>query len=305
MSIPVLDMSAGDRLVQDFATAYGQAGFAYLVNHRVPKPLISDIFAANRDFHALPLADKLAISLDENHRGYIAIDTSTDVNSTLATVTKPNQSASFMMMADEPPDPARYLSGHNQWPDLPGFRETVEAYNTALTELAQQLIRIALKACTDDSSALAAFNRPTTWLRLLHYPPVPKSSPDDLYGSAPHTDFGALTILAQDNVGGLQVKAPGGGWIDVPPREDAFIVNVGDMLHRMSNGRLRSTPHRVINRTGAERYSVPFFFDPDVAYDVAPLPGTGTPRFKPINFGDFLRGELQASYDKHSTGTTP
>ena len=124
-----------------------------------------------------------------------------------------------------------------------------------------------------------------------------------LFGSAPHTDFGCLTILAQDDVGGLQVQTPAGAWIDAPVIPGSFIVNVGDMLHRWSNGILRSTPHRVINRSGRERYSCPFFFDPNVATDIAPLPSCITPErppaFEPINFGAFLKAELEAGYDKH------
>jgi isopenicillin N synthase-like dioxygenase len=111
-----------------------------------------------------------------------------------------------------------------------------------------------------------------------------------------------LTLLAQDNVGGLQVQTPAGHWVDVPPIEDALVVNVGDMLHRLSNGKLLSTPHRVINATGQERFSVPFFFDPHVSTEITPLPGTGTARFQPINFGEFLRSELEASYDAHQAG---
>jgi isopenicillin N synthase-like dioxygenase len=133
----------------------------------------------------------------------------------------------------------------------------------------------------------------------LHYPSLPSDSPADLYGSAPHTDFGCLTFLAQDNIGGLQVQAPDGQWLNVPNLENSFVVNVGDMLHRMTNGLLRSTPHRVVNRSGSERYSCVFFYDPNVSLNVEPLKGTGKPNFKSLNFGDFLRKELVASYEKH------
>jgi len=308
--IPVLDATGlgpglPAQLIRDFRTAYSETGFAYLVNHGIDPGLSAALFTASSQFHALPQAAKTAISLNENHRGYIAIDTSTDVNSTLATVTKPNQSASFMMMADEPRDPARFLSGPNQWPDLPGFRDTLERYHTALGQFAHNLMRVALAAVGAPPGAIGAFARPTTWLRLLHYPAQPADSPDDLYGSAPHCDFGALTILAQDTIGGLQVQTQHGDWVDVPPRDGAFIVNVGDMLHRMSNGILRSTPHRVINRSGRERYSCPFFYDPDVATTVAPLPGTGTPRYDPVLFGDFLRAELSTGYDAHKPEESP
>lgn len=305
--IPVLDLTPlterGDveGLARAFGKAYGETGFAYIVHHGVDRSLRDSVFEASKRFHALPLVVKQRTALNSTHRGYIEINTSTDVTSDLAEVTKPNQSASFMMMREDPvPDPETYLSGPNQWPDLTGFRECCEAYVVELQSLAFRLMGLALDACgVTDRQILKAFQPPTLWLRLLHYPPQPAQAPEDLYGSAPHRDFGCLTILAQDDVGGLQVQTPDGNWIDVPPMKDAFIVNVGDMLHRLSNGRLLSTPHRVINTTGQERYSVPFFYDPHVTTDIAPLPGTGLPKFSAINFGDFLRSELEASYTAH------
>ena len=208
----------------------------------------------------------------------------------------------MMMREDAETDPDVYLSGPNQWPALDGFRDVCEAYVAAMTELSQKLMSLALDASrVTDRTILSAFETPTTWLRLLHYPPQSPQAPDDLFGSAPHKDFGCLTLLAQDDVGGLQVQTPAGRWVDAPPIDDAFVVNVGDMLHRLSNGKLLSTPHRVINATGRERYSVPFFFDPHVSAKIAPLPETGPARFEPLNFGEFLRGELEASYNAHQT----
>ena len=311
--IPVLDLApliAGydtTALAAAFAQAYGETGFGYVINHGIDPALRAAVFDAARRFHALPEAQKQAIALDANHRGYIAINTSTDVTSDLAEVTKPNQSASFMAMREDAAhDLATYLSGPNQWPDLPGFRQACEAYVAAMTRLGQSLMGLALDAIgATDRTILRAFDTPTTWLRLLHYPPQPPMAPEDLYGSAPHKDFGCLTLLAQDDVGGLQVQTPSGAWVDAPPMEGALVVNVGDMLHRMSNGQLKSTPHRVINATGRERYSVPFFFDPHVSTDITPLPGTGTPQFAPLNFGAFLRSELEANYDSHKAQTAP
>ena len=306
--IPVLDLAPlialqdTNALERDFLETYGQTGFGYVINHGIDPALRAQVFNASRRFHALPIDTKQAVALDQNHRGYIAINTSTDVNSDLAEVTKPNQSASFMAMReDTEADPEIYLSGPNQWPELVGFREACEAYVDAMSDLGRRLMQLALKALAiKDQSILSAFDTPTTWLRLLHYPPQPPQAPDDLYGSAPHKDFGCLTLLAQDDVGGLQVQTPSGDWVDAQPMEQALVVNVGDMLHRMSNGKLISTPHRVINATGRERFSVPFFYDPHVSTQIAPLPGTGIPQFEAINFGDFLRGELEASYDAHN-----
>ncbi|MEM7302665.1 MAG: 2OG-Fe(II) oxygenase family protein [Pseudomonadota bacterium] len=309
--IPVLDLapliSGGDctDLRGDFLAAYGESGFGYVINHGVDQSLIGAVFDASKKFHALPATDKNAVALNHIHRGYIAINTSTDVNSKLAEVKKPNQSASFMMMReDAEEDPDIYLSGPNQWPELEGFRETLESYERALSDLGRKLMRLALESVgVTEYSALASFDTPTIWLRLLHYPPMPAMTPQDVFGSAPHTDFGCLTILAQDDVGGLQVQTPSGNWVDAPVVPGSFVVNVGDMLHRMTNGRLKSTPHRVINRSGRERYSCPFFFDPHVSLDLAPLPGAGAPQFEPVNFGSFLRGELEAAYDRHKPKT--
>jgi isopenicillin N synthase-like dioxygenase len=309
-NIPILDLSTPDPSA--FAAAYSDVGFAYIVNHGAPQALIDGVFAASARFHALPRADKMAIELNDQHRGFIPINTSTDVNSKLAEVKRPNQSESFMMLREagvDDPDvlAGAFLAGPNQWPDLPGFQGAVGAYYEAMTALGRRLMAMAAVAIGTPPDVLApAFDRPTAWLRLLHYPPTDPADGDDLFGSAPHTDFGCLTILAQDNVGGLQVQTPGGDWIDAPYIEGAFVVNVGDMLHRWSNGRLRSTPHRVINRSGRERYSCPFFFDPHVDTVIEPLPScvsvTEPAGFEPMVFGDFLRAELQASYEKHKKG---
>jgi isopenicillin N synthase-like dioxygenase len=307
MQIPKIDISEIEekefsrRLLQDFFSAYNKYGFGYIINHGIEKTLIEQLFQVSKQFHSQPLSEKMRVALDHNHRGYIAINTSTDVNSKLADVKKPNQSESFMMMREDKSElPDVYLSGPNQWPKLENFKEVLEKYTFNMTKLGRNLMRLALLSSgVKDLSVMQSLDTPTIWLRLLHYPPISKNSPSDLYGSAPHTDFGCLTILAQDEIGGLQVQTREGEWIDVPKLEGSFVVNVGDMLSRYTNGLLRSTPHRVINKSGKERFSCPFFFDPHTNAVVQPLKGTGKPKFSPINFGEFLREELEASYEKH------
>ncbi|MEP1209148.1 MAG: 2OG-Fe(II) oxygenase family protein [Rhizobiaceae bacterium] len=316
-NIPVIDVSAihgGDaqakhQLAGEFARAYGETGFGYIKNHGIDAALVERVFAASARFHSAPRDVKMAVELNHLHRGFIPINTSTDVNSKLADVKKPNQSESFMVMREDAKGSAQvlanhYLAGPNQWPDLEGFRADVLAYHDALAGLADSLLEIVALSVGAPADALTRwFKPPTTWLRLLYYPPASPMADEDLYGSAPHTDFGCLTILAQDEIGGLQVQTPAGNWVDAPRIDGTFVVNVGDMLHRWSNGLLLSTPHRVINRSGKPRYSCPFFYDPHVATDIAPLESTVTPdrppRFEPLNFGDFLRSELEAGYQKH------
>ena len=307
MQIPKIDISEIEEkefsrtLLQDFFSAYNKYGFGYIINHGIEKTLIEQLFQVSKQFHSQPLSEKMRVALDHNHRGYIAINTSTDVNSKLADVKKPNQSESFMMMREDKSElPDVYLSGPNQWPKLENFKEVLEKYTFNMTKLGRNLMRLALLSSgVKDLSVMQSLDTPTIWLRLLHYPPISKNSPSDLYGSAPHTDFGCLTILAQDEIGGLQVQTREGEWINVPKLEGSFVVNVGDMLSRYTNGLLRSTPHRVINKSGKERFSCPFFFDPHTNAVVQPLKGTGKPKFSPINFGEFLREELEASYEKH------
>ena len=313
--VPVIDIGATPgsdsytRVVEQFKSAYTNLGFGMVVNHGITPATTRALFNASTTFHALPTTTKMKYALDRNHRGYIPINTSTDVNSTLAEVKKPNQSESFMIMREDTADSTHvkqgaYLAGANQWPHVRGFKNAVDNYMQAITPVAQYLTAVAATALEVRAETMQAlFNPPTTWLRLLHYPPCPASSPDDLFGSAPHTDFGALTLLSQDDVGGLQVLTPDRQWLDVPAVPGALVVNVGDMLQRLSNGVLQSTPHRVINRSGRERYSCVFFYDPYVESLIKPFSNcidTNPPcRYQPIHFGDFLQAELSAAYSQH------
>ncbi len=321
-AIPVIDVTTlhgseteraniGRSIIQ----AYSTWGFGYVTGHPIDPQLIEAVFTQSKEFHAQPLAEKMLVAVGRDHRGYIPMKTSTDVASTIEQATKPNVSESFMMMREFAEDSievrqGRYLAGPNRWPAYPvEFRGTLEAYHRAMWEFSAELIAIIGAALGDDGGLATSFDDPTTWLRLLHYPPQDPQAPEDEFGSAPHTDFGAITLLAQDDVGGLSVRTDDGDWVDVPPRADAFVMNVGDMLHRWSNGLLKSTPHRVTNRTGRERYSVPFFFDPDVRTRIAPLDcctsSENPVQFPAVIFEDFLRSQLEASYANHQQSQQP
>ena len=305
----MLDLDSAT-IVPDVRRAYGEIGFAYLEGHGVPQALVSAAFAESRRFHALPLAEKFALKVNAHHRGYMPFAESKIVASSIQKATKPNQSESLMIMHEVAPgvgaddDP---LGGPNQWPDLAGFRDTINVYEKAVRGVGVRLVGIFEEALGAEPGGMArSFGRPTTFLRLLHYPPQDPAGPDDEFGSNPHTDYGFITILAQDSSGGLQVRAPDGEiWLDVPPRAGAFVLNVGDIGERWSNGVLRSTPHRVLNRTGRDRYSIPYFFDPAASAVVSPLPSCLTvgeqPRYEPVAYGEYLLAKLNAnhSYRQH------
>ncbi|MEM7226804.1 MAG: 2OG-Fe(II) oxygenase family protein [Pseudomonadota bacterium] len=301
--LPLVDLST----VRDQAAlaallkrTFHRSGFCYLAGHGVPRALIDGVLAANRRFHAQPLAAKEAVAINAAHRGYMGFASSLIVTSSVERARKPNQSESFMMMHELAPDDpelraGRPLQGPNRWPEaLPGFRAAVVAYNDALEALARRLMGAVGVAFGADLTR--HFEKPTTFLRLLHYPPPEDPLEPGLYGSAPHTDYGFLTILLQDETGGLQVLNEEEQWIDAPPRPGCFVVNIGDMAMRWSNGHWRSTRHRVINSAGRDRYSVPFFFDPDMDTVVAPLDPGQAPRFEALRYGDYLMERIDANY---------
>ena len=177
-----------------------------------------------------------------------------------------------------------------------GFAEAHE-----VDRLGRYIVRlIAISLGLPATSLDHHFDHPTTFLRALHYPPQPPAD-DDQMGSAPHTDYGIITLLAQDDSGGLQVRPRGGDWIEAPPIENTYVLNVGDMLARWTNGRFVSTPHRVINRSGGDRYSLPYFLDPSMDAVIECLPtctdAEHPPLHPPVPYGEYLMERLNKNYD--------
>jgi isopenicillin N synthase-like dioxygenase len=307
VTVPTIDLSLPDHeVIAALDEAYSTIGFAYLVNHGVEPETVDGVFAASARFHALPQEDKDAIAIGPTHRGYIGMATSVIVTSSVDTVTRPNMSESLILgrpqEADDPDVLAGLpLAGVNPWPETaPDIEEPILAYQTAMERLCLRLTRLIAQALGAPADALdPAFEKPTTYLRLLHYPPIPADSPDDLWGSAPHTDYGFITVLAQDAVGGLQVRMPDGSWIDAPTIPNSFVMNSGDILRRWSNERWLSTPHRVKNSKQVDRYSVPFFYDPHVSVDVAPLPSCGEPVVEAVNYGEYVMHKFTSNYSQH------
>jgi isopenicillin N synthase-like dioxygenase len=316
-SIPAIDLAplfdAGSDDMAEVAhqiyDTYSKVGFAYIINHGISPDLVEDVFASSRRFHDLRIEDKMRIEINRHHRGYIPINTSTDRTSVIKKAARPNQSESFMMMHElEPDDPdivaGAPLAGPNQWPkSLGGFREAVTRYHDALVLLSKRLVGVFELSLQTDKLA-HHFERPTTWLRLLHYPSLPPEAPADLFGSNPHTDYGFITILAQDEVGGLQVRKLNGDWIDVPHVRGSLVLNIGEVLRHWSNGKFVATPHRVINRSGRERYSCPFFFDPNIHSSISTLSscvGNDYPnKFTDVVYGELAMEHLRSNHAQHT-----
>lgn len=339
MLIPVIDLaplwdSSSDglkRVADEFTKAFQEMGFAYIINHRVPQNIIDETFIQHRRFHNLPLEEKNKIRLNQWHRGYLPLASyklkseskskGVVVENTETVVKAPNQSESFIINHEHLEGPNdvdekflydRYLQGPNQWPHgMPEFREAVLLYYGEMKRLALDLTRVFFSASRTDFDRFSSqFERPSIGLRMLHYPPQPDPIPEGVFGSAPHCDYGFMTILSQDDVGGLEVKTPDGKWVLAPNRigsnnESAFLVNLGDSASKWTNNVLRATPHRVVNRSGRDRYSIVFFWDPqlDFPIDTRDLgdrwcPKDQKPIYEPETYGAYLRKLLTKNYSE-------
>ena len=312
--IPVIDLGpylagrpgAREATAAELHAALEGVGFFIIVNHGVPRALIDRTFAEARRFHAQPAAAKLALRMNEHNNGYMAMGRYAVWTSDVNANDKPDLNEAFFVKRERGPDDplrrsGRRFVGPNQWPDdLPGFRETVLAYTDAVDALGRRLMPAVAVALDLPADAFdAAFAESQFSFRLSHYPPV-QAAPNQ-FGIAPHTDANFLTFLAQTEIPGLQLRLPSGEWLDVPYVPDSFAVNSGDMLHRWTNGRFKSTPHRALPPVGRPRYAIPFFMGPHIDTVIECLPTCRTagaaPRFPPITYEQYLLWWYDANYN--------
>jgi isopenicillin N synthase-like dioxygenase len=316
--IPVIDIGdlvrdGSDQAVAKVASQIYEActgsGFFYLANHGVAPDIVAEAFEANRRFHALPLEEKLKLKRNKWHRGYVPVGGNTAYSSQrFETARRPNQLESFNARHEVEPDHPDYmkkpLQGPNEWPADPSFKPAFKAHDTATRELGLKLLHPVAVAVGEKRNYFDKFFAPpSTNLRMLHYPPGPAVRPEDLFGAHPHTDYGFLTILAQGDIGGLQVQRHDGSWIDATPIPGTFVVNVGDMLARWTNDRFNSTPHRVIPPAqSVDRYSMAMFFDPNVDAVITCLPqfvtATQPAKYETIRYGDYYAMRLDSNFQR-------
>ena len=319
--IPVLDLGswsarapgARDRLAADLRSACRETGFFFLVNHGIDEGLIDRAFDETAAFHALPEEAKAAYRINEHNIGYMASRTSMQRSSTIRRATRPNLVASYFMKRERQAcDPAVVaglpLRGMNQWPDeLPRFRETMLAAMAALEALGHVLLPVFARALGLGGDFFAPFFRePSITLRISRYPPQAAFDGEE-FGTAPHTDAGFVTFLAQSDVRGLDILCRDGTWFPAPVVPGSLLVNIGQMLSRWTNGLWPATPHRVVNLGSRERHAIPFFFDPDFDAVISCLatcrePGN-PPRFPPIRYLDHILAFTNRNFD-HRAGST-
>jgi isopenicillin N synthase-like dioxygenase len=304
--LPVVDLAAAPDAAS-LARAIGEAcrkvGFFYVVGHGIDPELIAGVFDASAAVFALPSEQKklMSISRSPHNRGYVAMQ-----GESLDPGRPADLKEAFNIGLDLAADDPRVVAGEpfrgvNVWPNLPGWRKTMLAYFDAVWAAGRRLHRgIAVDLGMDADFFEDKLDSPMAILRLLHYPPQPGAAPAGQIGAGEHTDYGNITLLMTDEVGGLEVRRRDGQWLAAPSLKGAFICNIGDCLMRWTNDVYVSTPHRVINRGGRQRYSIAFFLDPNPEANVAALAtcvSTDRPaRYPPVSGADYLRGRLDATY---------
>lgn len=310
-SLPIIDISAlrdgnfaaRQAVAQQIRLACLDNGFFYISGHGIPEKLIEDVLAEARRFFDLPLDRKMALdkAASKANRGYEPMS-----GQRLEAGAPPDLKESYFVGGELPPDDPRLQRGQfgrgaNQWPsELPGFRETLSAYYAAMTELGGRIYgAVALSLGLPENYFASFYQEPLNTLRMIHYPPQPANPHPDLKGCGAHTDFGGLTLLLQDSAGGLQVwDESAGAWIDARPVPNTYVVNLGDFISLWTNNTYRSTMHRVINTSGRERYSVPFFVNGDPDFEVSCISSCLAPGEAPKFPSTTIARHFQAMYSK-------
>jgi isopenicillin N synthase-like dioxygenase len=271
--LPLVDLSRGDNIVHSLESACRDVGFMYLTGHGIAPQTISRLRAALIEYFALPAAVKLADRISrDNYRGYIPPRFFSANTGALKADEYEGYKLHYETADDDPVRAKCDLYGTNKWPRQPAdLKEAVLGYWRECDRLTAKLLTAMAKILgADEARFLRFFDSPLTNMTLLHYPPQAPGT--DGFGIHPHKDTDVFTILAPDPVGGLFVKCRSSQeWINVEAPGDALVVNIGDLMELWSGGYFVSTPHKVVNLSGAERYSFPYFVVPRFDTVVKPL----------------------------------
>jgi isopenicillin N synthase-like dioxygenase len=305
-SVPVVDLTGwrgtgSERLevAREVDRVFRDVGFMYLAGHGLPQRLLDGAFRAATEFFALPAGRKAALDAASAGSYWGYYPDRSEASDPNASADRKEAFDLHHVVASERLDAApesvrRRLAAPNLWPEgLAGFRPALEAYFAAAGDLARTLFEvIAVANGLQPDWFASSVDDPIVSMRLLHYPPQPARTEE--FGIGAHHDYEALTILAQDEVGGLQVRNPDGDWVDAPPVPGTFVVNIGEMLARWSGDAYVATDHRVVNRSGKERYSIPVFFASN--HDTVLRSWHGTDKRPPMTAGEYLVDRIDTIY---------
>ncbi|KAF7143723.1 hypothetical protein RHSIM_Rhsim05G0079700 [Rhododendron simsii] len=303
-NIPLIDLSAESNLLADIRDASKEWGFFQVVNHGVSLELRRNIESAAREFFAQSKEEKGKGKRDEaNPLGYYDSEHTKNVRDWKEVFDLAVESPMVMPVSHDPDD-KELVEWHNRWPGYPpNFREACQEYALEVKNLAFKLLQlISMSLGLPENHLDGFFNDHGSFIRINHYPPCP--TPDVVLGVGPHKDSGGLTILAQDDVGGLEVKRKiDGAWIRVEPILDAYIVNLGAIMQVWSNDIYQSVEHRAVVNSERERFSIGFFFNPAHHVNVEPLEELidhqkNPAKYRPYNWGKFVATRRRSNFKK-------
>jgi len=310
ITLPIVDLQSSEAHIT-LRKACIEHGFFYLVDSDISPDLVSKQLDTQRQFFALPLSAKMSIKADSNNRGYTPM-TSATLDEKNSSQGDTHEGCYFGLEISPESQLAKTfpLHGPNQWPDevlVPNYRSSVEEYIREMRSMGMRVLQVLSLSLNLPPNYFDKFfqDRPMITLKPLHYAPI-KSDPDNgIFAAGAHSDYGMFTFLVTDTEPGLQIRNKNSGeWMDVQPKEGAFICNLGNMLERWTNGLYKSTEHRVINKHGKDRYSLPFFWGPafdTVVEPIIPSPSNGgeqqKAKYPPITSGEFLVGRYNATHE--------
>ena len=313
--LPIVDMagvregnpSSIARAALDIHAAFTTVGFLYVTNHGLPDPVIRAAVGEARGFFHQTVEKKREVAINKRHRGFNALG-----DALMYEATKPDYKEFYTMGLELPQDDADVLAGEplrgpNNWPaERPGLRTAMTAYYEAIGHCGADLLSCVAVSLGLDSGFFAdKYRKRLQRTQVIYYPTHPEGAPSDQFGLAPHTDFGCITLLWQDDNGGLEVlERQSRTWIAARPIPGTLVVNAGDLLARWTNDRYASTPHRVINRSGRERFSIATFYDPDFKAVVDPRQLGVTDaecRYEPTTSGAHILGRIERSFGYRKT----
>lgn len=291
--VAVLDFASlrqagkGASVLRAMASACSESGFFYLRNHSIESSLIDRLHACSREFFAQPVRTKQLVALNRRMRGYLPLDY-------VSYPGDPGEGKSrqegFWVGHEYPLDPRFPLQGPNLWPEYPrDLKPLMRAYFGAVENISQELLRaFAMVLGVPPGYFMKFFRRPSSRLKLNHYPAARIQPAEPPVGVVPHTDSGAFTLLWQDSRGGLEIQDRNSCWLRAPVVEGTLIVNLGNIMQYWSADMFPAAPHRVMNVSAEDRYSIPFFVNPDADAVIRPAVGEGA------DFASFAYGEYQA-----------
>ncbi|CAN0092914.1 unnamed protein product [Ascophyllum nodosum] len=301
-TLPVVDME-DPSAPAIIGKACKDFGFFYLENHGVPEEVMRYVFDQSKAFFSLDIKEKMKVKADKNNHGYTPMhEEIVDPEHQSKGDTKEGYYV-FREIDPDSEEATKPLRGPNQWPCenlLPGWEAAMTDYFDRMHALGLRLTRLlAVGIGLEPSSFEDCFSQPMSVVRLLHYSAEVSDPSNGVLGTGAHSDYGLMTMLATDDVPGLQVLLDG-EWHDVPPRPGAFVCNLGDMLQRWTNDHFRSTVHRVVNKLGRERYSIPYFFEPNFDTQVECFPqfcsDKSPAKYPPVTSGMYLIGKYSKTH---------